>query len=91
MTSVQAGTLIAGDGTKIDFTPTVMNDAGEVTVNISRKPGSGGVTGSGTVLNVTFQAVGRGSSPVQVLDASFRNMQLQPIAVGAPTMTVNVK
>ncbi|MDZ4803086.1 MAG: cohesin domain-containing protein [Bryobacteraceae bacterium] len=91
VTSVQAGSLMGGDGQKIDFTPNVMNETGDVAVNLSRTPGSGGVSGSGTVLTVTFQAIGRGASKVQVLDASFRNTQLLPVPVGSPTMAIDVQ
>jgi hypothetical protein len=91
VTSVQAGSLMSGDGQKIDFTPQVVNETGDVAVNISRSPGTGGVSGSGTVLTVAFQAIGKGSTKVQVLDASFRNTQLQPVAVGSPVMAVEVQ
>ena len=49
------------------------------------------MTGSGAILNLTFQAIGRGTSPVAVTDAGVKNLQLQPIPVSAPSMTVIVQ
>ncbi len=91
VTSVSAGTLMNGDGGKIDFTPTIVNETGDIAVNLSRAPGIGGVSGSGPVLSVSFQAVGKGETKVQVIDAGFRTTQLAPVAVGAPAMSVNVQ
>ncbi|MBC7928669.1 MAG: hypothetical protein H7039_23750 [Bryobacteraceae bacterium] len=91
VSSVQAGTFLSGDGKRLDFTQNVNNDAGEVIVDATRQSGAGGVSGSGPILTVTFEAIGRGAATVQVVDASLRNGQLQAIVAGSPATTINVQ
>jgi len=91
LTSIQAGSLLSGDGQKIQFSENTANDTGEATVTLSRTPGSGGVSGSGTLLTLTFQAIGRGSTAVTVTDAALKNMQMQPITAGTPVTTIVVQ
>jgi hypothetical protein len=61
-----------------------MNDAGSATVNLNRFPGSKGVTGSGTLVTLSFQAVGRGSAKVAIPNLSVRDSQGSTIATSAP-------
>lgn len=89
LTGAQAGSLMGADG-QVEFTQQIANEAGEATIIVSRKPGAGGVRGSGTVLNLNFQAVGRGATAVTV-EPSLRNTQLQPIAAGSPSLSVTVQ
>ena len=87
LTSIKPGSLISGDGQKINFTESTQNDTGDATITLNRLPGTGGVTGSGAILTLTFQAIGRGTSPVTVTDAGVKNLQMQPIPVSAPSMS----
>ncbi len=91
LTSIKPGPLMEGDGQKINFAENTQNDSGEATITLNRLPGAGGVTGTGALLDLTFQAIGRGTSPVAVTDADVKNVQLQPITVSAPSMTVVVQ
>lgn len=91
LNSVQPGGLMTGGGQRAVFSENVMNDTGDATITLSRSPGSGGVSGSGEILTLTFQAVGRGTSTVSVVDPSLRNMSLQPVIVAAPSVTVTVQ
>jgi general secretion pathway protein D len=88
---VQAGTLLTGDGQRVSFSSETMNDTGEVVVTLSRMPGSGGVTGAGALLQITFQAVAPGLATVSVVDPQFTNTQLQPVTVTAPSINVVVQ
>jgi hypothetical protein len=91
LTSVQPGSLMTGDGSKINFSENTLNDAGEANVTLNRTPGTGSVSGSGALLNLTFQAIGRGTSTVAVVDAGLKNSQLQPIAVQSPAVNIAVQ
>lgn len=91
LTSIKSGPLMAADGQKINFTESTANDIGEATVTINRLPGTGGVAGTGVLLDLTFQAVGQGISPVTVIEAGVKNVQMQPIAVSSPSMTIAVQ
>lgn len=91
LTNVRAGNMINGDGAKINLTENTQNDTGESTITLNRLPGSGSVSGSGALLELTFQAIGRGSANVSVVDVSLKNSQLQPIAVPLPSAVVIVE
>ena len=91
LNSVHPGALMTGDGQKVNFAETISNEAGEATITLNRLPGSGAVSGSGALLQLTFQAVGKGTSSVTVVDPSLRNLQLQPITVTAPVSNIVVQ
>jgi general secretion pathway protein D len=91
LNGVQPGTLLTGDGQKINFNSDVSADAGEAVITLNRLPGSGGVTGSGGLLQLTFQAVAPGTTTVTVADPQLKNMQLQPVNVPSPSVQIVVK
>jgi general secretion pathway protein D len=91
LTSIKPGPLLSADGQKINFTESTMNDTGDAIITLNRLPGTGGVAGTGAILNLTFQAIGRGTSPVAVSDAEIKNVQMQSIPVSAPSMTIVVQ
>ena len=91
LTSIKPGPLMSADGQRANFTESTMNDTGDATVTLNRIPGTGGVSGSGAILDLTFQAIGKGASPVTITDAGVKNLQLQPIAVSAPSITITVQ
>jgi general secretion pathway protein D len=91
LTSIRPGSIMSGDGSKINFSENTQNDAGEATVVLNRTPGTGSVTGSGSLLNLTFQAVGKGNATVTVVDPELKNLQQQPITVQSPAVTIAVQ
>ena len=91
LTSIRPGPLMSTDGQTVNFTESTLNDTGDATVTLNRIPGSGGVTGSGAILSLTFQAIGRGTSPVSVTDVGVKNLQLQAIPVSSPSMSITVQ
>jgi general secretion pathway protein D len=91
LTSITPGTLMTADGQKVNFSENTLNDTGEATITLNRIPGTGGVSGSGSLVTLIFQAVGKGTSTVSVVDAGLRNMQLAPITVPPPTLSVVVQ
>jgi general secretion pathway protein D len=50
--NAQAGTLLTGDGQRVNFNADTMNDTGEAVITLNRLPGSGGVTGSGALCSL---------------------------------------
>lgn len=91
LTAIRPGTLMSADGQKVNFTESTLNDTGEAVVTLNRLPGTGGITGSGNLLNLLFQAVGRGKTTVAVVDPALKTFQLQPITAGAPAVSVAVQ
>jgi general secretion pathway protein D len=91
LTSVERGNLLALDGQQPLFTRNIQNDEGEVSVNLNRLPGAGGVTGSGALATFTFEAVAPGAAMVTFTDLGLRNSQNQPMAAAPPTLAVTIQ
>jgi general secretion pathway protein D len=91
LNEIVRGNLLAGDGKEVIFTRNILNDTGDATVNLSRLPGSGGVNGSGTLLTLTFQVVGRGTATVTAPEFTPQSSQMQPLMTASPQVTVTVK
>jgi len=91
LNDVVAGGLLSNDGQQPVFTKNVMNDNGTATVQLNRRPGTPGVNGSGTLITLQFQAVGRGATEVTIPQVNVRNSHGQPVAGGSPKLTVNVQ
>ena len=91
LSSVKEGNLMGGDGQKINFSENTLNDTGDATVVLNRLPGSGGISGSGALVNLTFQAVGRGTSMVTVSDLTLVNSTSKPIVAAPPLLSVVVQ
>jgi len=85
------GGLLAIDGQQPIYTRNIRNDAGEVTIVLNRLPGSSGVSGTGSLVTLVFQAVGKGATEVKVAEVSLRNSQMQPVAVDPPAVPVEVQ
>jgi general secretion pathway protein D len=85
------GSLLSADGQQPIFQRNIRNDAGEANILLNRLPGTTGVSGSGSLITLVFQAIGKGATQVTLADFSLRNSQMQPVAVNAPAMTVTVE
>jgi general secretion pathway protein D len=84
------GTLLGAADQSV-FTRNIRNDEGEVSIVYSRVSGASGVTGSGAVVNLSFQAVAQGTAEVRVVDAGLRDAQMQPVPAAAPSVQVKVE
>jgi general secretion pathway protein D len=73
------------------LTKNIQNDAGAAAVQLSLAAGSPGVSRSGTLLNLSFSAVGKGTTQIVAPDVTVRNSQGAAAATGSPQLTVNVK
>ena len=91
LNEVTRGQFLAGDGQNVIFTRNIQNDLGEVSINLNRLPGSGGVSGNGQLVNLVFQAAAPGTAKVTVGEAPLRNSQLQQLNVTPPETTITVK
>jgi hypothetical protein len=91
LNDVVRGKLLASDGQQVAFSKNVLNDTGEATVNVSRFPTTGGITGSGSIVTLVFQAVGHGDTVITVPQLVLRNSQSQPILTASPQLAVTVK
>ena len=85
------GDFFSSDGQIPVFTKNIQNDAGAAAVNLNRLPNTPGVSGSGMLTQLTFQAVAKGSTTVTVPNLTVRNAQGQVVFSGSPQLTINVK
>ncbi|HWD00282.1 MAG TPA: cohesin domain-containing protein [Candidatus Sulfopaludibacter sp.] len=91
LNSVDVGDFLSADGQQPVFTKNIMNDAGQATIQLNRLPGNPGVTGpAGTLVKLTFQAIGKGTATVSIPNLTVRNSQGATIARGNPQLTVTV-
>ena len=91
LSDVVRGNLLASDGQQVAFSKNIMNDTGEATVNVSRFPTTGGVSGSGSIVTLVFKAIAQGDTVVTVPSLVLRNSQSQPIVTANPALAVSVK
>ena len=91
LNDVVQGNLMSSDGQQVTFTKNILNDTGEADITINRMPGSGGVTGSGIMVTLSFSTLGRGSTSVSAPAFSPTNSQGQPISNSSPLLTVTVR
>jgi hypothetical protein len=92
LNQVTPGALI-GDGNPQVKPPTIdiRNDSGEATITLSRIEGSGGVSGSGPLVSLSFTAVGKGAGTIEVSDTTFKNSKQEAIKMTGPSMAVTVQ
>jgi general secretion pathway protein D len=84
LNDVTQGDLLGRDGQRVQLSKDIRNDSGEATITLTRLPGATGVTGSGALLQLSFQGMTRGSAVVVVEELSLKNPQLQGVAAGPP-------
>jgi len=85
------GSLLGQGGNVNAPTLDIRNDAGEATIDMSRLAGSGGVSGSGPILQLTFMAIGKGTGAIAVTEVNLKDSKQQPINVASPSLTVTVQ
>ncbi len=89
--SVVSGELLQREGPPLVPSKNISNSAGETSVGLTRDPAGKGVTGSGNLVTVIFQAVGRGSTTVTLPDVTLRKSSgVVPVAE-KPSITVHVQ
>jgi hypothetical protein len=85
------GSLLGQAGSMNAPSLDIRNDAGEATIDMSRLAGASGVSGSGPLMQLTFMAIGKGSTTITVTEASLKDSKQQPINVAAPSVIVTVQ
>jgi len=87
---VQRGPFLAGDGAQVNFSDSRDEASGLVIVNMNRVPGAGGISGAGILLELKFQAVGRGDGAIRLEDVTLRDAKLEPIPAAPQAVTIRV-
>ena len=88
---ISAGDLFSRGGVTATAIKDIHNDAGEGSITITRPPNAAGVSGSGTIAVFTFTAVGKGSSPVNIMEFGLKDALAAPVASTAATLGVQIQ
>jgi general secretion pathway protein D len=88
---VTSGDLVQRTGPALTPTKNILNDTGEATVSVIRDPDAPGVNGSGGLITISFQAVGRGTTTVALQQFTLKTTGGEPLATNTPSLTVNVR
>jgi general secretion pathway protein D len=89
--NVVSGDLIQQTGPPLTPSRNILNDTGDATISIARGVPGPGVTGTGGLMTIVFQAIGRGTTTVAVPQLTLKNTPGGQITTNTPVMTVNVK
>jgi general secretion pathway protein D len=91
LVNVSNGGFLSQDGQAVALVHREDEAKGEVTITASRPPNSGGVSGQGAVVTMTFQAKGDGQTPLTVTRGGARDPGMQPITVNGTKASVTVQ
>jgi general secretion pathway protein D len=88
---VTNGDFLAKDGQNVALVYRDDPATGRLQITAQRTPGSQGITGDGTVFNLTFTAKAKGTGAVSIAVPGARNSKNQPMSVlgSQSTITVN--
>jgi general secretion pathway protein D len=91
VTSVSAGDFLSRDGQPVALVHREDQNAGSINFTATRPPGTGGISGSGVLLTVTFQAKAPGQSSVVVSRPGGQSSARAPITMSGANATITVK
>jgi general secretion pathway protein D len=87
---VSEGDFLTKDGQAMSLVHRDDAASGRVLVSAQRAPGSGGVSGDGTVFNLMFRAKGKGNGVISISVPNARNSQNQTLTVQGSQAAVTV-
>ncbi len=91
LNDVSAGDLLAQGGVLPLLAKNIQNDAGTASVQISRPPGTPGVSSAGVLVTLNFQVMARGNTNVTLTGVAIRNSQNQVIGGGNASLPVRIE
>jgi general secretion pathway protein D len=94
LVEINRGPFMGNDGQQVTFNEVKVENpggSGGAIINLNRVAGAGGVSGSGNLVTLKFQAVGKGAASISFEELVLRDNKLQLINVAAPSATINVK
>lgn len=92
ITSITAGDLTQRNAGQLQPSKNILNEVGSADVSVSRGPGTPGVSGSGGLFSITFQAIASGNTSVVVSNVTMNSSTSQPIPSNLPApLAVNVR
>jgi general secretion pathway protein D len=88
--NVSNGGLLSSDGQAVALVNRDDNTTGTLQVTATRPPGSGGVSGQGTIFTLTFLAKAAGNSTLAITRGGARDASNQAIPVSTAQGTISV-
>ncbi len=91
LVNVSNGGFLSQDGQAVALVHREEESTGTLLITATRPPGSGGVSGQGAVLTLTFQAKASGQTPLTITRGGVRDPDSQPITVNGAQASVTVQ
>jgi general secretion pathway protein D len=91
VTSVSAGDFLSRDGQPVALVHREDPSTGLISFTATRPPGTGGISGSGVLLTMTFQAKAPGQSSIVVTRPGGQSSTRAPITMSSANATITVK
>jgi general secretion pathway protein D len=91
LVNISNGGFLSQDGQAVALVHREDETVGQVTITATRPPGSGGVSGQGSVVTMTFQAKSNGQTPLTIQRGGARDPGQQPITVNGAQASVTVQ
>ncbi len=91
LVTVQDGGFLSQGGNASSITPAIDNENGKATVSLMRPTGSAGVSGSGVLANLQFEAVGPGTASITFSQASVADASQTALPTSSSGTQVTVK
>jgi general secretion pathway protein D len=91
LVNVSNGGFLSQDGQAVALVHREDETTGTLLIQATRPPGSGGVSGQGTVVTLTFQAKASGQTPLTITRGGARDPGSQPITVNGAQASITVQ
>lgn len=91
LVNVQDAGFMGQDGKTINLAPKIENETGGATILLSRPPGSPGVNGNGILVNLVFETIGTGVSPISFMKASIMDAAQANLPTSSSGTQITVK
>jgi general secretion pathway protein D len=91
LVNVSNGGFLGQDGQAVALVHREDEATGTLQITATRPPNSGGVSGQGSVVTLTFMAKASGQSPLTITRGGARDPAMQPITVNGAQAIVNIQ
>ena len=91
LVNVSNGGFLGQDGQAVALVHREDDATGTLQITATRPPNSGGVSGQGSVVTLTFMAKGSGQSPLTITRGGARDPAMQAITVNGAQAIVNIQ
>jgi general secretion pathway protein D len=91
LVNVSNGSFLSQDGQPVALVHREDETVGQSQITVTRPPGSGGVSGQGCIVTLTFQAKATGQTPLTITRGGARDPGLQAITVNGAQAAVTVQ